>query len=69
LNAGIRVRDATVEAMMSAIAASVVVRPIVTTHPSLLPLIDETMIPAMPQTNTTAQTQRMTLRLFGVFID
>jgi hypothetical protein len=41
----------------------------VTTHPSLLPLIDETMIPAMPQTNTTAQTQRMTLRLFGVFID
>jgi glutamine synthetase adenylyltransferase len=69
LNAGIRDRDATVEAMMSVIAASVVVRPMVTTQPSLLPLIDDTMMPAMPQTNTTAHTQRMTRRLLGVFID
>jgi hypothetical protein len=69
LNAGIRARDATVEAMMSAIAASVVVRPIVTTQPSLLPLIDDTMMPAMPHTKTRAHTQRMTRRLVGVFID
>jgi hypothetical protein len=32
-------------------------------------LIDETMIPAMPQTNTTAHIQRMTRTLSAAVID
>jgi hypothetical protein len=58
-----------VETTIKMTAAELVVSPIETTHPALLPLIDDTMMPAMPQTNTTAHTQRMTRRLLGVFID
>jgi hypothetical protein len=51
---------------MSTMAAAVVVRPMLTTHPSLFPAIEETMMPAMPQTNVTAHAQRKILILVMV---
>jgi hypothetical protein len=37
-----------------------------TTQPSLFPAIDETMMPAMPQTKVTAHVQRKILMLVMV---
>jgi hypothetical protein len=50
-------------------AAELVVSPIETTHPALLPLIDDTMMPAMPQTKITAHNQRSTRTLVAAVID
>jgi hypothetical protein len=44
-------------------AAAVVVRPMLMTQPSLFPAIDETMMPAMPQTKVTAHAHRKVLIL------